>query len=144
MASTLNTIRNAIWGDASAGTGNLIVNAGNTSSPELIYDGNREVYLNAKTGQIMNTAGAIYQHSGHQSSAEELMSYPAHRLKMLSLRLRIQEGTFPKSFTDLHTALAGDKVYVFIVKGADAVTLEDNAGLFPSDALVTQIRLLME
>lgn len=139
MASTLNTIRNAIWGDTSAGTGNLIVNANDS-----IYDMNREVYLNATTGQIMNAAGAIYQHSGHQSSAEELMSYPAHRLKMLSLRLRIQEGTFPKSFSDLHTALAGDKVYVFIVKGSDAVTLEDDAGMFPSDTLITQIRLLME
>lgn len=34
-----------------------------------------------------------------------------------------------------------DKYYVFVVQGGAAVTLEDNA-LFPSDTLITQLRLI--
>jgi hypothetical protein len=37
-----------------------------------------------------------------------------------------------------------EKIVLFIVTNTDAVTLEDDAYLYPSDALVSQVRLLEE
>lgn len=38
---------------------------------------------------------------------------------------------------------AGDKVFIFVItKDIETVTLEDEAGLFPSDATITKLRLL--
>lgn len=46
-------------------------------------------------------------------------------------------------FMEVHRPAAGD-VIVFIVKKSEPITLRDNSDLFPSDGLITQIRLLME
>jgi hypothetical protein len=63
------------------------------------------------------------------------------RYKMLCMRLRITEGQ-KMPFQQLNTALAGDKVFVFVVNRDEAVILEDARDLFPSDDLVTQLRLI--
>jgi len=40
---------------------------------------------------------------------------------------------------------AGDKVHVWIItKDAKSVVLEDEAPLYPSDALITKIRLMQQ
>lgn len=67
------------------------------------------------------------------------------RRRMIAMRLRLADGV-PWPFQSLHTALSqdGTKVFVFVVQKDTPVTLSDDAGLFPSDALVTQLRLIAE
>jgi hypothetical protein len=65
-----------------------------------------------------------------------------HRMRMIMMRLRITEAsTIP--FQHISTGLGGDHVFVFIVKGGEPITLRDDVALFPSDTLITQLRLLM-
>ena len=65
-----------------------------------------------------------------------------HRMRMIMMRLRITEAsTLP--FQHISTGLGGDHVFVFIVKGGEPITLKDDVALFPSDTLITQLRLLM-
>lgn len=62
---------------------------------------------------------------------------------MIAIRLRLDEGDiFP--FEHLSSARTSDKVYVFVVQNETPVTLEDDIALFPSDTLITQLRLLMK
>lgn len=64
-----------------------------------------------------------------------------YRARLVQMRLRLREGeTMPYQY--FATALAGDKVFVFIVQDNQAVTLQDEAAMFPSDVLITQLRLL--
>jgi hypothetical protein len=59
---------------------------------------------------------------------------------MIISRLRGREPDFP--FFEAHQ-ISSDRFVVFIVANGEPVTLEDGA-LFPSDNLITQIRLLIE
>jgi hypothetical protein len=63
-------------------------------------------------------------------------------MQLLFARLRVPQGqTTPFSFLNCHV---GDKkAFVFVVKNGEAVTLEDDPDLFPSDALIGQLRLLI-
>lgn len=63
------------------------------------------------------------------------------RLEMIGSRLQAPVSVY-KVFEHISTALAEDKVVVFIVQRGKHVTLEDPASLFPSDTLITQLRLL--
>lgn len=61
----------------------------------------------------------------------------------LAMRLNLPEGeTF--GFDNLNICEAPNKVFVFIVMGDDAVILEDEPSMFPSDRLVAKIRLLQK
>ncbi len=65
-----------------------------------------------------------------------------HTRKMwLAMRLRLVEGQqWPFDFLETH--LSGERVLVFTAIGDKHVVLEDASELFPSDALVTQLRLI--
>lgn len=63
------------------------------------------------------------------------------RRNMLAMRLRIKEGEL-WGFDHIDTALGKDKVFVFILQGDSPAVLEDDAALFPSDTLITQLRLI--
>jgi hypothetical protein len=63
------------------------------------------------------------------------------RNQMIGMRMRIPDGALmPFEFIKTHDT--GEKVMVFLVTKGQAVTLEDNSDLFPSDKLITQLRLL--
>ena len=86
-------------------------------------------------------AKALEQLSLHRDSHNNSLKSENYRMKMIAMRMRVPEGnTMP--YQDLFTSLAGDKVFVFVVQDNQAVTLEDDAALFPSDTLITQLRLL--
>lgn len=64
-------------------------------------------------------------------------------LGMIAMRLRLCDGDrSPFDFIQAHKA-AENKYFVFICQGDQAVTLEDD-DLFPSDRLITQLRLIMK
>jgi hypothetical protein len=63
---------------------------------------------------------------------------PIELLGMLASRLR---GKF--RFSHVHCQLLDpERVAVFLIANNQAVTIEDNYDLFPSDALITKLRLL--
>lgn len=65
------------------------------------------------------------------------------RMRMIYMRLRLLEGEkFP--FDSLNTSLGKEKVFVFVVQDDKAVILEDSVDLFPSDTLITQLRLIQK
>lgn len=65
---------------------------------------------------------------------------PVSLKEMVKMRMRWTEVPFP--FFECHQPTGSDKVFVFFVKDDQAVILEDEAGLFPSDSLITKLRLL--
>lgn len=60
--------------------------------------------------------------------------------EMLDMRMRWRKQPF--SFIQLHKE--NETVFVFIVAGGVAQIMEDDANMFPSDALITKLRLLPE
>ena len=96
-----------------------------------------ENYRRALASQTIPAwANGTTQYDGSSSMMSE-----HHRHKLIAMRLRIREGQ-KMPYQDLFTSLAGDKVFVFVVQDNQAVTLEDEATMFPSDQLITQLRLL--
>lgn len=72
-------------------------------------------------------------------SVPQISSAP-DRLMMIATRLRVSLHNFP--FQKIATFENGEKVVVFVIAGGQPVVLEDDASLFPSDTLVSQLRLL--
>jgi hypothetical protein len=102
-----------------------------------------EMYQGTSVGPRVGTYGP--NHIGGVYPAPPDLRDPVEneniRDRMLRMRLRIPEGQLPP-YQHLNTALAGDKVFVFVVNRDEAVILEDSRDLFPSDDLVTQLRLI--
>lgn len=67
----------------------------------------------------------------------------SYRRTMLGMRLHVREGD-ELPFDSIHTSLGKEKVFVFIVQNDQAVTLEDDRHMFPSDVLITQLRLIQK
>lgn len=133
------SLKDAIWGKGQA----MTKSPSPSSLSDIVYDAQRHAYIDKKTGAITAAHLMMGGYEINQVSTDPVRNQ-AGRLKLLSMRLRLPENAIPKGFTDLHTTLEGDKVFVFIVLRGKAVTLEDDAGMFPSDTLITQIRLLVE
>lgn len=66
------------------------------------------------------------------------------RWNALAMRLRIETNRANLGFQHLSTAYIGESVFVFVVESDTPVTLTDQAGLFPSDTLITQLRLIQK
>lgn len=99
---------------------------------ERIY---REGLLNGAIANPRITTGTYDYSDGISSSS--------YRKKMIGMRLRIPNGSlFP--FAHLETHYAGEKVFVFVVVDDKPVVLEDESSLFPSDTLITQLRLIQK
>lgn len=63
-------------------------------------------------------------------------------MQLLMSRLRVPPGMLmPFEFLNCHVSKG--KAFVFVVKGGNSTTLEDDPALFPSDTLITQLRLLL-
>ena len=63
------------------------------------------------------------------------------RLNMLAMRLRVREGEI-WPFDSIQTSLGNEKVFVFILQGDKPAIFEDDVLMFPSDTLITQLRLI--
>lgn len=89
----------------------------------------------------VNTTHTLGTYQTGASQLGNLIEMEPYRMKVLAMRLRLRDGErFPYQF--LTTAYANDKVFVFVVQDGQAVTLTDEAPMFPSDQLITQLRLL--
>lgn len=66
-------------------------------------------------------------------------------MKMVAMRMRWANEYFPpKPFDHVHAVRVEEEVFVFAVVRGEALTIREQWPLFPSDALVTQLRLLEE
>ncbi len=64
---------------------------------------------------------------------------------MLCMRMRWDPRGNIVAFDHIAVHSAGDKVFVWVItKDAQAVTIEDDAALYPSDALVTKLRMMQQ
>ena len=66
---------------------------------------------------------------------------------MLAMRMRWTVGKWAEGFAHVATmeVVDRDKVYVWIIsRDGVQVTLEDESGLFPSDTLITKIRMMQK
>ena len=96
--------------------------------------------LTNAAGSFTSVGNLARRVSGYTRPASDIISEP-YRHQMLAMRLRLSEGEkFP--FDDIHTSLGKEKVFVFVVQNDQAVTLEDDPLMFPSDLLITQLRLI--
>jgi hypothetical protein len=68
---------------------------------------------------------------------------PPTSFEMLAMRMRWIGGS-SHPFESVITHVVGDKAFVWIITKDkfDSVVLEDDAAMYPSDTLITQIRLL--
>jgi hypothetical protein len=60
--------------------------------------------------------------------------------KLVCMRLHHTEGAKLFEFAQCHKA--GDIAFLFVVHGGKALVFEEGYDLFPSDGLITQLRLL--
>lgn len=91
------------------------------------------------------TANALPRISREVNMAEQSNPYDlnnaAVRTRMMCMRLRVPPDNFP--FRHFTTILANGIVYVTIVMPNGPVMFEDDAVLFPSDTLMSSLRLLL-
>lgn len=102
-----------------------------TGSSNIFYDAQRDIYIDMSTGQRFPANKMSPSHMPHTLESS------ASREAMLHMRLR--NGW---TYQHLTTAYVGDKVYVFVIQNDQPVILEDDATMFPSDQLITQLRLI--
>lgn len=77
-----------------------------------------------------------------KSEAQHMLESLQGRRLSIAMRLRVSENNM--GFENIHTWMSGETVFVFVVQNGKAVTIEDQAGLFPSDMLITQLRLIQK
>lgn len=88
----------------------------------------------------IGSGGYVAMHPPHFARRYDVSSDDSRKI-MIAMRLRLDDGGgWP--FQHISTALANDKVFVFVVQNGQPVTLEDDASLFPSDRLISQLILL--
>lgn len=75
------------------------------------------------------------------TSIKDPIEYRDWRLQAIHMRMQRGDGT-QLPFDGIETLLGDDLVYILIVVNGKGVMLEDDRGLFPSDTLLTQLRLL--
>lgn len=127
MSIALPTPRNA-------GTGAGILD-------EYIYGADRRT--------LMDAINKLNHPPTTQAAPWKLAEYPGPGAKrrytnigMLAVRMGVQEGEkFPFEHIDVRK-VTDQKLIVLVVNKGDYVVIEDDASLFPSDKLVTQLRML--
>jgi hypothetical protein len=157
MASNNSILKSihGLWNDASPLTGIGSSGGMKGAGGQIQYNGLLDQYEHiAPDGKRVSIPAAMINQEAlntrrynpnpvpsNPSPLSSLIESEAYRHKLLAMRLRIPEGT-KMPYQDLFSSLAGDKVFVFIVQDNQAVTLEDSTVMFPSDQLITQLRLL--
>jgi hypothetical protein len=115
-------------------TGSHIMDAGT-------YSGNPNPFANAAIRRA-NASGSFNIPVRPEPAATTNIEDRSWREYMINMRM--QWGPYEKPFRDFATTLSNEAVHVHIITNSGkAVTLEDGRDLFPSDTLVTQLRLIL-
>jgi hypothetical protein len=134
--------------DLNRASGGVTWNSGETLQHRQSYDQNGNLVHQIRTVTAASNGPWNTVNSGMwaPSPFPTPMSKPqietaSWRRSAIGTRLQLEVGE-RLPFDELETALGDDKVYVMIVTNGKGVMLEDDRALFPSDTLVTQLRLL--
>jgi hypothetical protein len=85
-----------------------------------------------------------YMQAVHRSivAANNQQRSPTPRDKIM-MRLDLPEGRRTFDYIHAQKSKSGDRYFVMILHDDKPVVIEDEASLFPSDALITQLRLIL-
>jgi hypothetical protein len=102
-------------------------------------------FMNVMSAGPVTPYGRVV-HDGGIGIANTAMSppnKPAPSLyEMLAMRMR-WHGTYPPQFHQVHPVVRGEEVFVLVLpKAGEPVVLTDEAALYPSDKLITTLRVL--
>jgi hypothetical protein len=119
--------------------------AADKASEERRYRELQELYQRMQQNQMANNYSSLLNQPMGQyapvPTTKDMRESQEGRKAMLRMRVSGSvNGNLPVSFLEMYRT--GDTVFVFIVANGAAIILEDNAGLFPSDTLISQLRLL--
>lgn len=116
---------------------------GNSVYPNSLYNAaaSTSTYPTLTPQQTLQALELMREYGKGRS--DNTVSNENFRMRALGMRLRLKEGEmFP--FEHLNTAHSGEKVFCFLVVKNSPVVLEDEAVLFPSDTLVSQLLMLKD
>lgn len=104
--------------------------------------GNQNAQANVGLGHTMIDPGHRHEIFPDMSSVRD----PAARKSMIAMRLRLSHlALMPWDMLETHYVEGEDIVIVFVApRDRRPIMLEDSGALFPSDALITQLRLLAQ
>lgn len=97
-----------------------------------------------RTNMMVAPVGGL-SGSYQQTPSFSGMNHHPTRVEMLAARLRLDVGEMYRKLEGLYTTHieGSDKVFVTFVGKGELVVFEDSAGMYPSDALVTSLRLCL-
>jgi hypothetical protein len=87
-------------------------------------------------------AQPLYPHLGAAQQSKPDWTLPHQLLNAIKTRLHLTTSDKIDFVDHIDARKAGDKIFVWVIKGETAAVIEDGADLFPSDQLVTRLRLL--
>lgn len=125
----------SISSGGSAATGGYVAGGGGGAGWAHQHIMKEELMRQISAAHTHAVSGASYPHT-----PTDIHSV-SDRIAMIASRLRCHVDDFP--FRKFASFVEGEKVHIFIVLPAGPTLLEDDAGLFPSDTLMTQLRLLL-
>lgn len=82
------------------------------------------------------------QHAQQAQTSLGTITDTEFRRKILAMRMRWQKETGPFQYLSTAHVPTTERVFVFLIHKDDAIVLSDDAYLFPSDTLLSQLRLL--
>lgn len=107
---------------------------GSVNDPAFIDHFTRAMNQISRTHIASNTTAAVNMPNPY--------THMPSPMAMIAMRLRLPEG-HKFNVDHIHAFLDKEKAFVFIVNKGQSVTIEDEVDLFPSDALITQLRLII-
>lgn len=108
---------------------------------KMVEKANRIMQETRRINAQAKSAG-LYSDMSPPDSTDTLSS-DVWRMRSLAMRLRVKEG-HKMPFQHISTAWSGDKVFIFVISKGQPVTFEDDVALFPSDTIITALRLVQE
>lgn len=109
-------------------------------SSKMIQDVYAEVFGKMNMSSVQINKPQIFQNKP-MASARSMQDYQRNQM-LLCGRLKIKEGDqIPFNFIEMY--VTDEVAFVFVVNGKEHVTLEDDPNMFPSDKLITELRLLI-
>ena len=103
--------------------------------------GSSSFYNPLSTDAAMIRAYDEYMNAKKEQENIRLIDTSAGRTRMIAMRMNwATQASIP--FQYMETALVGDTVHLFLVVKDEAITIKDEKSMFPSDSLITNLRLL--
>ena len=104
-----------------------------------------DIWMDNVANGVLTTAGSVFGIVQGVGINNQAMPIPAMTLIDM-IRMRLHVTSYDPPLFQFMECFHGsdDRVHVFVVQNNEPFTLTDTWGLFPSDTLITQLRLLLD